>query len=88
MLLSGLPEKERDLREVESIAYKQVQQTRGEADAEATRIYAEAYAQSELATEFYGFMKTMDTWRSVLADSSLVLSTDSDLFRLFKKAGR
>lgn len=78
--------RERDLRELESIAYKQVQQTRGEADAEATRIYAEAYNQTAAAAEFYGFVKTMETWRTVLAGSNLVLSTDSDLFRLLKRA--
>lgn len=78
--------KERDLREIESVAYRTVQETRGAADAEATRIYAEAYAQSPQAAEFYAFQKTMDTWRTVLAGGSLVLSTDSDLFRLFKSA--
>jgi len=84
-----LGRKERDLREVESIAYKQVQQTRGEADAEATRIYAEAYNKTAEAREFYGFMKTMDTWRTSLgASTNLVLSTDSDLFRLLRNSNR
>ena len=84
-----LGRKERDLREVESIAYKQVQQTRGEADAEASRIYAEAYDQSPEAREFYSFVKTMETWRSSLgASTNLVLSTDSDLFRLLRHASR
>jgi membrane protease subunit HflC len=84
-----LGKKERDLREVESIAYKQVQQLRGEADAEATRIYAEAFNKSPQASEFYAFLKTMETYRIVLGTStSLVLSTDSELFRLLKKATR
>ena len=66
-----------------------MQQTRGEADAEATRIYAEAYDQSPQAAEFYGFLKTLETWRTVLgARTNVVLSTDSDLFRLFKHAAR
>jgi membrane protease subunit HflC len=81
-----LGKKERDLREIESIAYKQVQQTRGEADAEATRIYAEAYDQSPEARSLYTFLKTMETYRTVLAGGNLVLSTDSDLFRLIKQA--
>ena len=81
--------KERDLREVESIAYKQVQQLRGEADAEATRIYAEAFNKSPQASEFYAFTKTMETWRAVLGEgTSLVLSTDSELFRRLKKVVR
>lgn len=81
--------KDRDLREVESIAYKQVQQTRGEADAEATRIYAEAYDQSPASRELFTFQKTMDTYRGALdGNTNLVLSTDSELFRLFKTMER
>jgi membrane protease subunit HflC len=84
-----LGKKERDLLEVESVAYKRVQQLRGEADAEATRIYAAAYDQSPEAREFYAFLKTLDTWRVVLgADTNLVLSTDSELFRLLKQVRR
>lgn len=82
-----LGKKDRDLREVESIAYKQVQIVRGGADAEATRIYAEAYDKSPEAREFYGFMKTLETYRSVLGKrTNLILSTDSDLFRLFQQS--
>ncbi|GAB4138017.1 MAG: protease modulator HflC [Planctomycetota bacterium] len=79
--------RERDLREVESEAYKQVQKIRGEADAEATRIYAEAYDQSPEAAEFYSFLKTLETWRAAMRGSTVVLSTDSDLFRLLKDSG-
>ena len=78
--------RERDLREIESNAYKRVQELRGEADAEATRIYAEAYNKSAEAREFYGFLKTLDTYRSVLGNqTNLILSTDSELFRLLEK---
>lgn len=80
-----LGKKERDLSKVESEAYMKVQQTRGEADAEATRIYAEAYNKSAEARELYAFLKTMDTYRTVLAGTNLVLSTDSDLFRLLRQ---
>jgi membrane protease subunit HflC len=81
--------KERDLREIESVAYKQVQETRGGADAEATRIYAEAYDQSPASRELFTFLKTMDTYRGVLdGRTNLVLSTDSELFRLFKTMAR
>ena len=35
----------------------------------------------------YGFLKSMETYRKVLTkDSTLVLSTDSDLFNLLKRA--
>jgi membrane protease subunit HflC len=80
-------QKERDLNEIESTAYRQVQQIRGEADARASDIYARAYSQSPQAADFYAFMKSMETYRTILAkDSTLVLSTDSDLFGMLKRA--
>lgn len=84
-----LGKKDRRLREIESIAYKSVQEIRGGADAEATRVYAEAYDKSPEAREFYAFLKTLETYRTVLgARTNLILSTDSDLFRLFKQIGK
>ena len=81
--------KERELRTLESESYRQVQEIRGAADAEASRIYAEAYDQTPEAREFYGFLKTLETYRTVLGkQSKLMLSTDSDLFRLFKQSGK
>ena len=80
-------QKERDLNEIQSTAYRQVQQIRGESDAKATEIYAQAYTQNPQAAEFYNFLKSMDTYRKVLTkDSTLVFSTDSDLFGLLKRA--
>src|ERR1700731_4612147 len=80
-------QRERDLNEIQSTAYRQVQQIRGEADAKATEIYARAYTQNAQAAEFYNFLKSMDTYRKVLTkDSTLVFSTDSDLFGLLKRA--
>lgn len=84
-----LGKKERDLREIESVAYRSVQQIRGTADAEAARIYAEAYDQSPEARDFYAFLKTLETYRAVLGrDTNLVLSTDSELFRLLHQIGK
>jgi membrane protease subunit HflC len=80
-------QKERDLNEIRSTAYRRVQEIRGEADAKATEIYARAYTQSPQASEFYGFLKSMETYRKVLTkESTLILSTDSDLFNLLKRA--
>ncbi len=78
--------KERDLNEIQSTAYRQVQQIRGESDAKASEIYARAYTQNPQAAEFYQFLKSMETYRKILAkDSTLVLSTNSDLFGLLTK---
>lgn len=78
--------RERELKRIESEAYKRVQELRGEADAEATRVYAEAYDKSPEAREFYGFLKTLDTYRTILGSrTNVILSTDSELFRLLEK---
>jgi membrane protease subunit HflC len=78
--------KERDLNQIESAAYKRVHEIQGEADAKATEIYAKAYAQKPEAAEFYKFIKSMETYRKVInADATIVLSTNSDLFSLLKR---
>lgn len=79
--ISGLKEKE--LKRIESGAYLTAQQVRGQADAEAARIYAQAYGQDP---EFYQFSKTLTALRSTLGgDSTLLLSTDSDYLKYLKK---
>ena len=80
-----LGNKERDLQKIESEAYKAVQMIRGKADAEATRIYAESYDQSPEARDLYSFIKTMETYKSVLGqDTTMMLSTDSELFNFLQ----
>ena len=78
--------KERDLLEIESEAYKEVQTVRGAADAKATEIYARAYNQSEESVAFYEFVKTMETYEEMLDnDTTMILSTDSDIFKFLKR---
>ncbi len=75
----------RDLNKIQSEAYRQVEEIRGRADAKATEIYAGAYNQSPDAVEFYEFTRTMASYPEIIGDSTtLVLSTDSDLFKFFK----
>jgi modulator of FtsH protease HflC len=81
-------QRERDLNEIQSNAYLQVQKIRGESDAKASEIYATAYTQDSQAAEFYTFLKTLDAYRKIFTkDSTLILSTDSQLFQLLKRAG-
>jgi membrane protease subunit HflC len=78
--------KQRDLQKIQSEAYRKVQEIRGKADARASEIYADAYGTSPLAAEFYAFQKTLDTYRATLGSgTTVVLTTDSDLFRLLKQ---
>jgi len=75
----------RELNKIQSEAYRQVEEIRGLADAQAADIYAKAYNQSPQAADFYEFMRTMQAYKSILSDhTTLVLSTDSDLFKFLK----
>ncbi|MEO8180791.1 MAG: protease modulator HflC [Deltaproteobacteria bacterium] len=72
----------RDLNKIQSEAYRQVEEIRGEADAKATEIYAKAYNQSPEAVAFYEFTRTIESYKSAIADdTTVVLSTDSEFFR-------
>ena len=77
--------KERELQKIVSEAYRTIQTIQGDADAEATDIYARSYNQSPAAADLYMFTKTLETYRSVIdSDTTLILSTDSDLMGLLK----
>ena len=81
-------QRDRDLNEIQSNAYRKMQEIKGEADAKATEIYARAYTQNRQAAEFYAFLKTLETYQKIFTkDSTLVLSTDSDILALLKHAG-
>ncbi len=83
--ISGL--RERDLLRVQSEAYRQAQEIRGRADAQATSIYAAAYDRSAQSREFYRFLKTMESYEQTLGkDSKLILSTDSDFYKYIKRS--
>jgi len=67
-------------------AQRQAQQLRGEGDAEATAIYGSALQQDP---EFYAFQRSLEAYTSILsAESTLILSADSELFRYLTRAGR
>jgi membrane protease subunit HflC len=77
--------KEKDLAQIESESYRSVEQIYGEADANASAIYAESYNKSPEAVAFYTFIKTLETYKEVLnSDISLFITTDNPLFKLFK----
>lgn len=67
-----------------SDAGRRSQVLKGEADAVATRLYADAYEQDP---EFFYFLKTMEAYGNTLGeDDMLVLSPESEFFRYIKKA--
>jgi membrane protease subunit HflC len=84
-----LGDKERDLKKIQSEAYRTSQEIKGKADAEATTIYAAAYNQSADSRAFYRFLKTMDTYKNTLSEKDwLVLSTKGDFFRFLERSGK
>jgi membrane protease subunit HflC len=77
-----LGDKELDLKRIRSEAYRKAQKIKGKADGESTRLYAEAFGQDP---EFYSFVKTLEIYgESLDKESSMVLSTDSDLLKYLK----
>lgn len=80
-------ERERELLRIQSEAYRQAQEIKGRADARATAIYAEAYDRSPESRDFYGFLKTMETYeQTVDPTTSLILSTEGEFYRYLKQA--
>ncbi|PIE71078.1 MAG: HflC protein [Deltaproteobacteria bacterium] len=75
-------DKEKELKIITSEAYRQGEELKGKADAEAIRIYADAYQR---APEFYSFMKTLETYKDTVdSNTSVVLSTDSEFMKYLK----
>jgi len=75
---------DKELREIRSTAYRQVQEVRGKGDATATKIYGDAYGRDK---EFYAFSRTLENLKAGKnANSVLVLTTDSDYYRYLKDA--
>jgi len=75
-------DKEKDLKLIQSDAYRRAQEIKGKADAEATTVYAEAYSKDP---EYYSFTKALEVYQTSLDDKSkVVLSTDSEFLRYLK----
>lgn len=80
-------QKQSDVASITSNANREALKTEGEADAEAARIYAGAYASPE-AQDLYAFVRGLDVLRASLEkETTAVLSTNSDLGRLLKGVG-
>ena len=70
-------------KEIISGAYLESQKIKGEADADATRIYADAYGKSP---EFYNFIKTLETYSNTLDSSTqFILSSDNHYLKYLGK---
>ena len=73
----------RDLKEIESIAYRKSQEIRGGAEAKTIVIYAEAIKQDP---EYYAFSRTLEAYKNSVSERGrLYLSTDSDFLKYIQK---
>ena len=73
---------ERQRSELLAEAYNTSQQIRGEADAEAANIYAQAYGKDP---EFYGMYRSLNAYKSTFSGKNdvLLIKPDSDFFKYF-----
>ena len=70
-------------KEIMSNAYLNSQNIKGNADAEATEIYANTYGKSP---EFYNYLKTLETYKNTLDPSTVfILSTDNKYLKFIEK---
>jgi membrane protease subunit HflC len=79
-------EKERELKNIQSLAFRDAELIKGKADATAAAIYAKAYDQSSQSRSLYSFLKSMETFEKTFdGKTSIFISTDSELYKYLKK---
>ena len=77
---------ESEKRTIASEAYRKSEEIKGNADAQAAKIYADAYSADP---EFYTFWKSMESYKNTLKDFKATYSTDMDYFDyLYSANGR
>ena len=76
-------DKEREVKTILSEAYKEAKEIEGVADANATKIYAEAFSKDP---DFYRFWKMLELYEEAVGGegTKLILGTDNPLFEILK----
>lgn len=78
-------EMEKELRRIRSEAARKAEEIRGDADAEAIKIYGEAFGADP---EFYAFLRTLETYKALGDNATLMIRADSDFFRYLEDTAR
>ncbi len=74
---------DRQREEILSVAYKQAEKTKGEGDAESTRIYGQAYSKNP---KLYKLLRTLEAYKKILDDkTTAILSSDSELLKILTR---
>lgn len=70
---------------IEAEAYRDAETVRGEGDARAAALYANAFGKD---AEFYEFVRSLNAYQATFSESSdlLLLSPDSDFFKYLKES--
>ena len=77
---------DRQREEILSAAYRDAEKTRGEGDAESTRIYSQAYSRNP---QFYKLLRTLESYKKIFADNTTaILSSDSELLKIMMQGER
>ena len=81
-----LGQTQKELDQIEGEMGQKTAEIRGEADARVIQLTAEAYGRSP---EFFEFLRRLEVLKNTLdRDTRLILSTESDLFRMLKEPGQ
>ena len=81
--LRATADREREV--ILATAYETSESLKGEGDAEATSIYANAFGKD---AEFYAFTRRLQTYEKILnTDTTLVLNPDSELLNYLQSPG-
>ena len=81
-----LGQTKKELDQIEGEMEQKTAEIRGEADAKVIQLTAEAYGRSP---EFYEFLRRLEVLKKTFdRDTRLILSTESDLFRMLKEPGQ
>ena len=76
-------ERERDLQQIQSEAFRIAEELRGKADAEATDVYAKAYGRD---ADFYAFTRSLESYEKVVdSDTMFILGTDSEFLKYLER---
>ncbi len=73
---------DKDLKKIQSLAYRKVQTIKGEAESEAIQIYAKALNKSP---SFYRFVRTLEAYEKTLdEDTVFLLSSESKFWKILQ----
>lgn len=74
---------QKELQSIKSEAYKIAEEIKGNADAKATKIYADAYSKD---VEFYRFMRNLESIEKTISKKDIfVISTNSEYYKILKR---